>query len=184
MKPARSTPRTVRPRPRGPKSRVPSPSRPEASPSRPEASLSARALMPSREQDIPNARALTRVEIRQLFAIAEIGYHYLRNGRHRAAEALFEGLVTLEPHQGYFWLALGLTRDHLRDKRAAEHHYRQAVRCRPGDPVPLVNLAELALERGDRPRVRRLLARARRSARIREDARMAEKVAALWRLSA
>ena len=121
---------------------------------------------------------------RQLYAVAELGYHYLRSGGYRLAEVLFRGLVVLDGSKGYFWLALGLTCDRLGDSQEAERCYIEAAHRSPEDCTPLVNLAELALERRDHRRASNLLIRARPKAERSLDTRMIAKIDALIRLGA
>lgn len=132
----------------------------------------------------PETTADVHLDDRQLYAVAEIGYQYLRSGGYRLAEVLFRGLTALAPSHGYFWLALGLAHDHLNDKRSAEHDYAEAARRSPDDPTPLVNLAELALERRNRTRAQALLGRARTKAVTASNPRMTAKIDALIRQSA
>lgn len=100
----------------------------------------------------------------ELFALAEVGYHYVRSGGLRLAEVIFEGLTAIAPDEPYFWLALGLVEDYLDDKIEARRCYENAARLDPEDPRPEINLAELDLERRDRRsaelRLRRGLAKA------------------------
>lgn len=85
-----------------------------------------------------------------LMAIAEVGYHYLRSGGHKLASVIFEGLTAVMPDEPYFWLALGLVKDHLDDVAAARAAYETAARLDPRDATPLMNLAELDLMQGRR----------------------------------
>ncbi|MCB9652262.1 MAG: hypothetical protein H6730_37510 [Deltaproteobacteria bacterium] len=85
-----------------------------------------------------------------LMAIAEVGYHYLRSGGHKLASVIFEGLTAVMPEEPYFWLALGLVKDHLDDISAARVAYETAARLDPRDATPLMNLAELDLMQGRR----------------------------------
>src|SRR5688572_29076247 len=59
-----------------------------------------RAELPTRGEDIVYNKA-------DLYAIAEIGYEYLRCGGYRLAEVIFKGLVALDPEEAYFAFALG-----------------------------------------------------------------------------
>jgi Tfp pilus assembly protein PilF len=114
-----------------------------------------------------------------LWAIAEVGYHYLRSGGYRLAAVIFEGLAALQPDEPYHQLALGLAQDHLGEDAAARAAYEKALRLDPADPRPELNLAELSLAGGDHARARLLLARAHGKALARGDAALARKAAAL-----
>ena len=76
-----------------------------------------------RRQSIASARGYDRED---LFAIAEIGYHYLFMGGLQMALTLFEGLTAIAPDEAYFALALGLTYDRLSDFAAANQWYMRA----------------------------------------------------------
>ncbi|MCK6551579.1 hypothetical protein L6R52_37450, partial [Myxococcota bacterium] len=116
-----------------------------------------------------------------LFAIAEIGYHYLMNGALDLASTVFEGLYAIAPDESYFALALGLVRDREGDKQGALACYGRAAALDPRDPRPDVNRAEIAIERGDLGEARRLLESARAKAVGVGDERLETKASALLR---
>jgi tetratricopeptide (TPR) repeat protein len=118
-----------------------------------------------------------------LWAIAEVGYHYLRSGGYRLAAVIFEGLAALQPDEPYHQLALGLAQDHLGEEAAARAAYEKALRLDPADPRPELNLAELSLAGGDHVRAQVLLGRARAKALARGDTVLARKATALLGLS-
>ena len=89
--------------------------------------------------------------------VTELAYDYLMSGAFEVARVLYLGLVALEPGRGHHRLGLGLALDRLGRPEAAERQYAAAARCAPDDPLPLINMAELALARSDRPRAKRLL---------------------------
>jgi tetratricopeptide (TPR) repeat protein len=97
----------------------------------------------------------------ELFALAEIGYHYLLSGGVRIAQAIFEGLCAIDPTEPYFALALGLAYDHLERLDDAAGCYRRAAELDPSDGRAEINLAELELVRGNRQGARSHLMRAR-----------------------
>lgn len=99
-----------------------------------------------------------------LFALAEVGYHYIRNGGYKLAEVIFQGLTEIAPSEVYFALALGLTQDYLGKKEGARLHYGRALKLDPRDPRPELNLAELDLEAGNKTRAIERLRRAERKA--------------------
>jgi Tfp pilus assembly protein PilF len=114
-----------------------------------------------------------------LFAIAEVGYHYLFSGGVKLAFVLFDGLAAIAPGEAYFALALGLTYDRMNDRANALSCYRRASELDPGDGRPDINVAELHLEAGDLDRARRYLARGTAKARARGDDALAVKGCAL-----
>jgi Flp pilus assembly protein TadD len=115
----------------------------------------------------------------ELFALAEVGYHYFRSGGLRLALVVFEGLTAIKPDESYFWLALGLVTDYLGDKRRAATCYETAGRLDPNDPRPDLNLAELCLERSDRRRATAYLRRSAKKAELTGDAALENKAHAL-----
>jgi tetratricopeptide (TPR) repeat protein len=128
----------------------------------------------------PERRSSTsRYENRDLKAIAEMGYHYLLCGGHRLAKVIFEGLVAIEPNEPYYALALGLTLDHLGEKEESARAYLVAAKLDPKDARPDLNLAELAIEMGDRTRASRLLRSGLEKARARGDEELACKAQSL-----
>lgn len=118
-----------------------------------------------------------------LHALAEIGYHYLRSGGLKLSAVIFEGLTAIQPEGAFYWLALGLTRDHLGDKLEAKRAYERAAQLQPTDPRPELNLAELALEAGDRARAGALLRRAEAKAEAAGDQPLVRKARALLALA-
>lgn len=114
-----------------------------------------------------------------LYAVAEIGYHYLFSGGLEIARALFEGLVAVAPDEAYFALALGLTHDHLQEQETADRWYAKAAQLDPHDPRADVNRAELRIERKDFQAARTLLMRGVKKARIRQEWALERKATAL-----
>ncbi|MFO0727910.1 MAG: tetratricopeptide repeat protein [Myxococcota bacterium] len=114
-----------------------------------------------------------------LFAIAEVAYHYLMNGNSRLAVVLMEGLTAVAPDEAYFRLALGLAQDHQGDKQAAIEAYEMASKLDPQDPRPHVNKAELLIESRRHAEAKPLLSRARDMARRLGDKALERKAAAI-----
>jgi predicted Zn-dependent protease len=94
--------------------------------------------------------ARDRYSREELYAIAEIAYHYQRCGGFRLAAVIFEGLTMIAPNEAYFALALGLASERLGDRGKAQQCYAKARELDPTEPYADINLAELALEAGDR----------------------------------
>jgi Flp pilus assembly protein TadD len=114
-----------------------------------------------------------------LYAIAEIAYHYLMSGGTGLAVALFEGLCAISPKEAYFALGLGLALDHDGQKRSAFDSYTRAAELDPMDGRPDVNRAELLIESGDRAGARRLLSSGALKARRRRDEALERKAQAI-----
>lgn len=123
--------------------------------------------------------AIRGYQRQDLYAVAEVAYHYLLSGGHEIARALLEGLTAVAPGEAYFALAMGLVSDHQGDPAAADRWYRRAGELDPTDGRPDVNRAELRLEARDTTAARRLLAAGARKAERRNDAGLARKARAL-----
>ena len=117
-----------------------------------------------------------------LQALAEVGYHYIRNGGYKLAAVIFEGLTTIVPGEVYYALALGLTKDYLGDKAEARHHYERALKLDPKDPRPEINLAELELEAGNKKRALARLQRGLQKAKRAQDQALQGKAEAMIEL--
>src|SRR5262245_15161443 len=69
-----------------------------------------------------------------LFAIAEIAYHYLFAGAPHLAYLLYDGVSALAPDEPSFALGLGLAADRMGDKQKARASYARAAALDAGDP--------------------------------------------------
>jgi tetratricopeptide (TPR) repeat protein len=118
----------------------------------------------------------------EIYAVAEMGYHYLRCGGFKLAYVLFEALAAIDGRDAYFALALGLSAEKLGDRERAIEHYQRACKLDPRDPRPEVNLAEVLLETGDKPRALTLLQSAAKKASLRHDAALENKATAMLQL--
>jgi Flp pilus assembly protein TadD len=141
-----NSPRRPAPKPRPPRA-------PIAASDKAQANLQIPPSLPTL-RSLAEARGYARAD---LFALAEIGYHYLLSGGVELAETIFAGLAALAPGEAYFVLALGLCRDRMGRVEAAADCYRTARALDPQDARPELNLAELSLEAGDRAEAARLL---------------------------
>lgn len=130
-------------------------------------------------RSIAEARGYSDAE---LYALAEIGYHYFRNGGLKLALVIFEGLQAVKPQEPYFALATGLARDYLGDKAGAKAAYQEAGRLDSGDARPELNLAELCLEAGDRRAAIQHLNRAAQKAEAKRDRTLLKKAQAVLSL--
>ncbi len=81
----------------------------------------------------------------ELFAIARIGYFFLMQGRNEEARILFEGLVAVDPHNDYYYRALGVIFQKIGDNERALRQFSYAVRINPASPHAYVNRAEIYL---------------------------------------
>jgi tetratricopeptide (TPR) repeat protein len=81
----------------------------------------------------------------ELFAIARIGYFFLMQGRNEEARILFEGLVAVDPHNDYYYRALGVIFQKIGDSERALRQYSYAIRINPPSPHAYVNRAEIYL---------------------------------------
>ena len=86
----------------------------------------------------------------ELYAIAHMAYFYLNQGKTEEAKILFEGLVALDPKNGYYYRALGVIFYKLGDTERALRQFGYAIRVTPQRPHAYVNRAEvnIALGRG------------------------------------
>lgn len=114
-----------------------------------------------------------------LYAVAEIAYHYLFAGAVPIASVLYEGVTAICPNEPAFWLGLGLCADRLGDKQKARANYARAAALDPADPRADINLAELFLEENDLPRARAHLARAVKKADVKSDRTLGAKARAI-----
>ncbi len=81
----------------------------------------------------------------ELFAIARIGYFFLMQGRNEEARILFEGLVAVDPHNDYYYRALGVIFQKIGDNERALRQFSYAIRINPSSPHAYVNRAEIYL---------------------------------------
>ena len=140
---------------------------------------------------VPKPQAMTRAldgsglahqrdyDREDLFAVAEIGYHYLMNGGVKLAITLFEGLTAVAPREPYFALALGLSFDHQGDKADAMRWYDKAAALDPFDPRPDLNRAELLVEAREFHAAKDLLKRAAAKAQKKGDMPLHRKATAI-----
>jgi len=95
-----------------------------------------------------NWSQLVGISMDQAYAIAEIGFNLLNQGRLEDAEKIFVGLCAMNPQDGYYQSVLGsifARQDKLDDaKRALE----LAAKLGYEDPHVLVNKAEISLRQG------------------------------------
>ncbi|MBL93075.1 MAG: CesD/SycD/LcrH family type III secretion system chaperone [Myxococcales bacterium] len=88
----------------------------------------------------------------ELYAIAHMAYFYLKQGKTEEAKVLFEGLVALDPMNGYYYRALGVIFYKLGEADRALRQFGYAIRVAPGLPHAYVNRAEVNLALGKGPK--------------------------------
>jgi Flp pilus assembly protein TadD len=84
----------------------------------------------------------------ELYAIAHMAYFYLNQGKTEEAKVLFEGLVALDPMNGYYYRALGVIFYKLGDSERALRQFGYAIRVFPKRPHAYVNRAEVNIALG------------------------------------
>lgn len=82
-----------------------------------------------------------------LYAIADMGYDLLEEGKLGEAQKIFEGLNVYNPYDSYFHSALGSIYQKQGKKEEAIKSYRAAVELYPEDITSWTNCGELLLER-------------------------------------
>jgi Flp pilus assembly protein TadD len=88
------------------------------------------------------------VSMEQAYAFAELGYNLFMQGRYEDARKIFDGLVVLNPYDGYFHSVLGSIFARQNKVEDAFREYSIAVNLEPRDPQVFVNRAELLLKKG------------------------------------
>ena len=79
----------------------------------------------------------------ELFAIASQGYFMFLQGKTEPARVLFEGLVAVDPRNGYYYRALGAIYWRLKETQKALKQFTYAIRVAPKDVSAYVNRAEV-----------------------------------------
>lgn len=82
-----------------------------------------------------------------LYAIADMGYDLIEEGKLTEAQKIFEGLNVYNPFDSYFHSALGSIYQRQGKKDEAIARYRAAVELYPEDINSWTNCGELLLER-------------------------------------
>lgn len=84
--------------------------------------------------------------LEELYAIANLGYDLMLEGKLDDARKIFEGLVAYNPHDPYFHSALGSALQKLERFDEAVEQYRMATDLNPNDISALANLGEIRLQ--------------------------------------
>lgn len=131
----------------------------------------------------PLGRSLSLVprayQASDLMTVAELAYHYLRNGAGDHARTLLEGLTSVSPAESYFALALALTHDHLGALESAFYWLQKAAKLDPRNPRADINRAELHLREGRPDQAMMWLRRGLRKAQATGETALATKATAL-----
>ena len=88
------------------------------------------------------------LSMQQVYSIAEIGYKLFMQGKYNDARTIFEGLIVLNPYDGYFYSVLGSIFAKQGKNEEALQNYTAAVHLSPFDIPSLINKAELLLKLG------------------------------------
>ncbi len=88
------------------------------------------------------------IGMKQAYDLAEIGYQLFLQGKNSDAQKIFEGLIVLNPYDGYFHSVLGSIFARSGESDKAVREYSIAINLDPKDPQALVNRAELELQKG------------------------------------
>jgi Flp pilus assembly protein TadD len=81
-------------------------------------------------------------------SMARVGADLLASGDIEGAQAIFEGLTTLNPDDSAAWAALGYVLQASGDVGKAEHVYRESLSRDPTNSTVRAWLGELLLQRG------------------------------------
>lgn len=84
----------------------------------------------------------------QAYAVAELGYNLFNQGKLNEALQIFEGLVVLNPYDGYFHGMVGAIYARKGEADKALEALTHAAGLEPKDPQVFVNRAEIYLNRG------------------------------------
>lgn len=84
----------------------------------------------------------------QVYSFAEFGYNLFEQGRYEDARKIFEGLIVLNPYDGYFHSVLGSIFARQGLDQAALKEYTTSLELDPNNAQVHVNRAELYLKSG------------------------------------
>jgi tetratricopeptide (TPR) repeat protein len=80
--------------------------------------------------------------------LARVGFDLLSEGKLDQATTIFEGLLTLDPYDAYFAMALGAIAQRQNALEKADHHYSRAISLNPALAPALANRGEVRLSMG------------------------------------
>lgn len=79
----------------------------------------------------------------ELYAISSQAYHLFLQGKSEPARVLFEGLVTVDPRNAYYYRALGAIYWRLKEPSSALRQFTYAIRVAPKEISSYINRAEV-----------------------------------------
>lgn len=85
----------------------------------------------------------------ELYLIAQTGYTLFLNGKVKDAQAVFEGLVAVDPRNDYYYRALGVVYHRQGDAERALRQFTHAITVSPRSAAAYVNRAEVHISRRD-----------------------------------
>lgn len=91
---------------------------------------------------------VTGVSMEQAYAMAELGYNLFNQGKFEDARKIFEGLIVLNPFDGYFHAMLGAVFARQNKPEEALRAFNIAAGLEPKDSQVFVNRAEIYLRTG------------------------------------
>lgn len=91
---------------------------------------------------------LQGITLEQAYSMADIGYKLFLQGKYKDAIIIFDGLVALNPYDGYFHSVLGSIYARINEEDKAIREFSVSANLSPHDPQVLVNLGELLLNKG------------------------------------
>ena len=84
----------------------------------------------------------------QMLKMAVFGFTQYENGRYPEAQAIFQGLVFLDPNEAYYRIALGATFLAQEELELAEMSFTAAIDLKTTEVAAYVNRGEVYLKRG------------------------------------
>ncbi len=113
-----------------------------------QAAMSLEEKLQSWSQGQSSLKGILEYSDDELYAIAHIGYYFLKQGKNQEAKTLFEGLVTIDPRNDYYYRALGVLSFKLDDPEKALRQFGYAIKVNDRNPVAYVNRAEVYIALG------------------------------------
>ena len=83
------------------------------------------------------------------YQMAQMGYHFVEQGKLDEANSIFEGLIALDPKDGYFSMALGVVAQRQERYEDAEHWYSLAIEGDKKNPIIYANRGEARMNSGN-----------------------------------
>jgi Flp pilus assembly protein TadD len=90
----------------------------------------------------------------ELYAIATQGYLLFLQGKNEQARVIFEGLVSVDPRNAYYYRALGAVYFRLGQSAKAIRQFTYAIRVAPTEMANYINRAEVYVGEQDLPKAR------------------------------